>query len=508
MQKILRNIFIVSCTFFGVCNISAQTYFDMKNKETINNYEVVAEVGDIKITAEEFFYSYEFGPAFPKRKSDSKETHLKYLINEKLLALESYKEGLINDEEVSSLFDDIQADLATEEMFKDEILSKMKIDSAAVDTILHSKQVELELKWLYSHDEEGIKAYWLSLYNNVSFDSIFVKQFNDSVFLDMRSLRTTFYSLRKNNPLLAQIVDTMEAGHYSAPIHVNSEWYIVKLENIWRDMITSETELNKLRYESEQAFLKNNMDRESDNYVDNLLRNENPIIKKHAFNFLRAYLGKYILPSEQYEEWELEKILESALSNLGLIRGEEYTGVELVVTEKKTYLLDEFITWYRNRSHYIKFDKSDINSFSRSIENLIWLMLRDKLLTQRAKENGYFENNWVKTQSNWWRDKIAYSAMRNKLANSILLANEEVNTGSESEPSPDDLSIELIAKMFRTIQASKAKYDVVINSEVLNRISVSEENDPKVVDFYSAKKGGLIPRPPYPTIDNEWVNWE
>lgn len=507
MRKKIINIFIVSCILFVRYELPAQSFFEMNNKGIVNNYEIVAEVGDIKITAEEFFYSYEFGPAFPKRKSDSKETHLKYLINEKLLALESYKEGLI-DEEVSSLFDDIQADLATEEMFKEEILSKINIDSAAVDSILHSKQIEIELKWLYSHDEEGIKTYWLALYNGVSFDSLFNQQINDSVFLDMRSMQTSLYSLKKNNPLLAQIADTMKAGKYSAPIHVNNEWYIVKLGNIWRNMITSETELNKLRYESEQAFIKNNMDRESDIYVDNLLRGENPIIKKHAFNLLRAYLGKYVLPLEQYEEWELEKILDSALSNLGLTRGAEYTGVELVVTEKKTYLIDEFITWYRNRSLYIKFDKRDLNSFSRSMEKLIWLMLRDKLLTQRAKENGYFENSWVETQSNWWRDKIAYSAMRNKLANSILLENQEVNIGSKSKPSPDDLSIELIAKLFRMIQASKAKHNVVINNEVLNKISVSEENDPKVVDFYSAKKGGLIPRPPYPTIDNEWINWE
>lgn len=508
MQKILRNIFIVSGTLFGVCNISAQTFFDMNNKGTVNNYEIVAEVGDLKITAEEFFYSYEFGPAFPKRKSDSKETHLKYLINEKLLALESYNEELINEEEVSSLFDDIQADLATEEMFKEEILSKIKIDSAAVDTILHSKQIELELKWLYSHDEEGIKAYWLALYNDVPFDSLFNQQINDSVFIDMRSMKTTFYSLRKNNPLLAQIIDTIKAGHHSAPIHVNNEWYIVKLENIWRDMIASESELNKLRYESEQAYIKSAMDRESDLYVDNLLRNENPVINKSSFDLLRAYLGKFVLSPELYEEWELENLLESTLARLNLSRDDEYPGIELIHTNSNSYLLDEFILWYRNRSLYIKFDKRDLNSYSRTLENLVWLMIRDKLLTQRAKENGYFENNWVKTQSNWWRDKIAYSAMRNKLANSILLENEEVNTGSEYESSPDDLSIELIAKMFRMIQASKAKHNVVINNEVLHKISVSEENDPKVVDFYSAKKGGLIPRPPYPTIDNEWVNWE
>ena len=63
-------------------------------------------------------------------------------------------------------------------------------------------------------------------------------------------------------------------------------------------------------------------------------------------------------------------------------------------------------------------------------------------------------------------------------------------------------------KLFRVIQEAKKEYKVVINENVLGRIKVSTENNPNAVDFYSAKTGGLIPRPPYPTIDNEWVNWE
>lgn len=508
-MRVFRRIVVTVFVLLTLrSEVNPQSLFYQNNNGIIDNNEVVAEVGELKITAEEFFYSYEFGPAFSKRKSNSKETHLKYMINEKLIALKGYEENFLNEDEVIEMYKDIQTDIATEEMFKEEILAAIEIDSVAVDSILQSKMTDVEIKWLYSADKEQIKDYWASLQSGASFDSLFKSQINDSVFLDMRSMKTTFFTLKKNNPLLAQIIDTMSAGKYSAPIHVNDEWYIVKLSNIWRNMISNQTEINKLKYESEQAYLKFTMERESDIYVNELIGNESPVIKKEAFDLLRAYLGKYILPKEKYTGWNMDSILETALSNLGLSKGDEYPGIELIVTGNKSYMLDEFITWYRNRNLYIKFDQRNLLSFSRSIENYVWLMFRDRLLTERAVANGYFENNWVKTQSRWWSDKISYSAMRNKLTNSVLLENEEIVNRNDSNNLTDELSTELTGKIFRLIQSAKREFKVVINNNALEKLNVTEENNPKAIELYTAKKSGLIPRPPYPTIDNEWANWE
>ncbi len=54
----------------------------------------------------------------------------------------------------------------------------------------------------------------------------------------------------------------------------------------------------------------------------------------------------------------------------------------------------------------------------------------------------------------------------------------------------------------------KRKYHVIINENALDNLSVSAESDKKAIDFYVVKKGGLIPRTPYPTIDSDWANWE
>jgi hypothetical protein len=492
----------------SLVKLPAQSLFNELNINTIKPDEIVAKVGDKEITAEEFFYSYEYGPSFTKRKADSKQIHLKYMINEKLIALEGYNENILSEKGVETLYQDIKADLATEEMFKDEIINTLEISNAEIDSIVVDKQMEVELRWLYSSDMEGAKQYMNALKNGESFETLFINQLNDSVFFDMRSMTTSIYSLKKNNPLLAQIIDTLKAGNHSAPIHVNNEWYIIKLENIWKNMVTNQSEFDKLNYEAKQAAIKSNMDKESDKYVDNLMRSENPIIKKEAFDLLRSYLGKYVLPEEKYDEWNLEDNLNRALSALDMHRGDEYTGIKLVIANNQSFMLDEFIFWYRNRSLQIKFDETNLNTFSASLENMIWRMVRDKLLTERAEGKGYFEKDWVKTQASWWKDKIAYSAMRQKLANSILFENREVDQNSTEESSASEQTKQLMEKMFRIIQDAKKKYNVEINENILNRINVSVVNNPNAMDFYAAKAGGLIPRPPYPTIDNEWVSWE
>jgi len=501
--------FVLILFFLNLSNSFPQDLFNETNQNKVNKEEIVAEVDTLKITAEEFYYSYEFGPAFPKRKSNSKETYLNYIINEKLLALDGYKKGSLEQDYAKGLFNDIQADLATEELFRKEILPKVEINENEIEKVIGKKLIEYEIRWLYSENLQSVEYYLEQLKNSIPFDTLFYAQINDSVFVDNRQMKSSLYNIYIKNPVFAQILDTLKTGSISAPIHTDDGWYIIKIDNVWENLITNETEQNKLRYESIEALTKSKMDILSDNYVNGLFASENPIIKRDAFNILRSFLGKNVLSPEKYSEWELDIKLDTALSNLGLTRGEKYHGISLVVSSNNNFLLDEFIIWHRNRDQYVKLMKTDLIAFSKSLENLVWLMVRDKLLTKTAMEKGYDKANWVKKQSGWWRDKISYSAYRNELANSITLKSEEVSAlGVNKKSQTEILSEKLTEKILHKILELKKKYKIKINKDVLDKIQVSSENDKKAIDMYIAKRGSLIPRPVYPSIDNDWAGWE
>ncbi|MBU1098399.1 MAG: peptidylprolyl isomerase, partial [Bacteroidetes bacterium] len=234
------------------------------------NSTVLATVGDIEITEDEFISGYEYGPSFYKRSAESKRKYIQYLINEKLLALKGYDEKIDTTEQVDEMYKEIINDLATEELFKEDILKPIQVTDSELDSVVTQKQIEIEMRWLYAEEFKEIHNYLNLLQNNISFDSLYAKQFSDSVSVDMRSLKTTRYLLGQKNPVLAKLIDTLRIGTYSSPIYSDEGWYIIKLNNVWNAILTNETELHKLKYESRQAIVKNKMDKASDLYVHNL----------------------------------------------------------------------------------------------------------------------------------------------------------------------------------------------------------------------------------------------
>ena len=504
----LKTILLILSLLYISNSYSQDLFFEGDENSKIKD-EIVAEIGNIKITAEEFIYSYEFGPAFPKRKVNSKQTYLNYMINEKLLALDGYEKDVIDKEEVKEIYNDIKSDLITEEMFTKEIVPEVKISDAEIEKVIQKKQSEYQLRWLYAKEWTQLESFVKNLKSGISFDSLFNSQLNDSVLTDDRQLSSSLYNIYVKNPQFAQIIDTLNPGKISDPIHTEDGWYIIKIYNIWKNVITSESEFNKLKSESINAITKSKMDILSDQYVKELFFDENPIIKRDAFNVLRSYLGKFLLIPEKYSEWDLDNKLDKALSNLGLKRNEKYPGISLVAGINNIISLDDFIIWYRNRDEYIKFVKDNLIDFSKSLENFVWLMVRDKLLTKTAIERGYDKTNWVKKQSDWWKDKVAYSTYRNQLANSVTLNSEEISlVKAKGKSQSEILSDKLTEKILHKILELKQKYKVVINKDILDKIQVSSENDKKAIDMYFVKRGNLIPRPLYPSIDNDWASWE
>jgi len=473
--------------------------------------EIVASIGSIYISAEEYIYSYEYGPAFVKRKTDSKNRYLKYMIYEKLLTLDGYSRNLDKEEDITSLIKDFESDLATEEMFKKDILKNVEISEEEIDTVVTQKQLELDIRWLYAKNIEEKNDLILELNNGVTFDYLYQLQFEDSIYLDDRSMKINRYQLGKKNPELAEKVDTLPVGEVSNPIEADDGWYIFKLNNIWRNVILTESEFVRIRHEAINALKKKKMDQLSDEYVNQLLIVNNPVIKRQSFNLLRSYIGLYTLSKEKYDLWILSDKLNRALDELNVTK-ENIGQTILVEMNDGIILLKEFLVWHRNRSQYIKFNKKNFQSFSSSVESLLWRMVRDKLLTAQAYERNFQKTESVTKQSKWWKDKIVYSAVIKNIVESVELGEEEVRYNRleslDVKSNEEKINTEITRRLFLKLNKLKREYDVKINKDVLAKINVSEENNPRAIDFYTVKKGGLIPRTPYPTIDFEWINWE
>ncbi len=475
------------------------------------NDSVVAKVGPIDITINEFVNCYEYGTAFYKKVKNSKRIFLEHLIKEKLLALYGYKLGYDTLSEIKNYIEAFAADIATEEMFRKEILSNVVVKKEEIDTIAKQKLIDVEIMWLYSSDSSYINGCYDSLRNGKNFEALYKSQINDTIKASDRSLKSTRYLIGLKNPLLGKIIDTLQAGEYSKPISVEDGWYIILLKNFSYRLIASEEEQQKLLKEAETALIKRKLDELSNQYTNEILLAQNPVIKRIPFRILRTHIGRFTLTKNLFDTWQLDEILKNTLQENNL--KDDGNLEEMVLVELKDYKikLSDFINWYKVREQYVKFDKSNFGNYSRSLENIIWRMTRDYLLSKIALEKGYYEMQQVKNQIKWWKDKIVFSKVRQEMINSILLEHNEIsmkNNKEDEQTITEVIEEELTKKLFYKINELKKGTNIFIDEKVLAKIKVSEEDNPKAVDFYFVKRGNLIPRTPYPTIDNIWIKWQ
>ncbi len=466
---------------------------------------VIARVGDKKITVREFLNSYEFGPSFAKRDKNSKQVYLKYMINEKLLALDGYARGFADSSRVKDFLSAIKGDLSTEQLFRQDILPHIKVTTKEIDKAIKEKGISYNINWLYAPDKDSLEYFASRLSKGVSFDSLFDLQLNDSTFKDERSMNMDKFKLRTKSPIVALVIDSLKVGQVSKAVKAPDGYYIFKLVDEWKNVITTETQRNKEAYDAEMVLKQGKMDMLSGRYVKKIMIDHKPVIQARGFDITRSYMGNFTLSEKVYKDWNLDKRIDREKSHFDSAGVKNIGSIPLVKLSNATLTIDDFISWYKMRDEYLKFNKTSFNGYSASLENMIWQMVRDHLLIKRAYDRGLQNTPKVKEQTNWWRDKIVYAVVRDDLANSVGL---NIELPSVNKTKNGDKRQELIEKMFRKLQELKKNYKVVVNEKILKRVEVKTSDNPRAVDFYIVKKGGTFPHPAYPSIDMTWEKWQ
>ena len=390
-KPILFTVSLLSTILFFILNgqSRAQTtdpaypgLIDFDQYET----QIVAVVGNINISAKEFLLNYEFGPAFLKRSKESKKRYLTVMIYEKLLAIEGYKSGLDQNENVVRSCKAYLEDIMTEELFKEEVMSQAEVSDTEIESAIPLEKMQVSLRWLYSVDKQDIFNLWNLMNRGVSFDSLYSLQFNNKISENDRSLNSSFFRLQLKNPQLAIIVNKLIPGEYSKPIHVDDGWYIVLIDNIWTNVLATETEMNKVRHELERSIYKQKLDKVSDKYVQELMNAENPVIDQQVFSRIVYYLNQNILYPRSYHPDLLRKLLPENSEDTDPDIN-KYQDQILVRSKSFQIRLQDFSDWYRPRMAYLKFSPDSAENFILSVQQTIWRMVRGLLAGSKSEKS-------------------------------------------------------------------------------------------------------------------------
>lgn len=486
------SIAAICCVFWstGLVAQERETHYAISDPRNIT--EVISRVGPLTVTAQRFLLCYEFGPGFVKRRPDSRTLQLSYMINEQLLALGAYDRGLDTTRLVKDFVAEIEGDVATEELYKDDVLSKVRVSDAEIAAGTEMELRRLSVAWLFANSEADAQQLTATLSKGASFDSIFTAQNPDSASRSERSMETTRLKMSLSNPQFYGAIESLPARVSSRPIKGPDGYYIVRIADEWRSRIVGEAEVQKLQEEARNAITQHRADSLSDEYVRRIMESEKPVIQAKPFNLLVEWLaGKFIRPDDR-SRWKI-----GLTTDEGQV--EAHAADTLVTLRKRIFRMGDFVTWYRTREANIRLSRSSVGAFASSTQQLVWRMVRDRLLTAKALGRGLQKRTSVVSQKKWWEEKMLYELEKASLARTIPPDTTKGRRAYETE---------LTKRILHRILSLKQKYPVSIDSSALRRLPVDEENQPRAIDVYAVKKGGIFPHQAFPTIDLFWQSWE
>jgi hypothetical protein len=490
---------------------------------------VVARVGPVTITAREFFFNYVFGPSFAKRRPDSKRRHLEFMINEKLLALGAEAEGRANDARLKANLAALEGDVATEELFRDDLLRRVRVSDQEIDRAVRQENVSVRLRWLYAKERTEAEKSSHGLRSGVPFDTLFEDQFaGRNVARDDRMMQSTMFRLHRRNQALAAAVESLAVGLPSIPVQAPDGWYIVQVDSLWVRSLATESADAKARDDARRALTQMKSDSLSDLYVRRMMLDADPVIQRRTFDILRAYLGTTRLTDARFEDWDLAGRFRNENDSVDYRHPEKYAALILVKLRQGKITLGDFLMWYRLREANLSFRLDSPQAFFVSLEDVVWRMVRDGLLVNRAINRGLNTRQNVATQKQWWRDKLLYQLAKDSLRRTITWTDSTLQAylqqhprsftdGSGAPRSYDRVKEdvlrewyekELTERIVRDLARLRRVFPTTVNEQNLLRVPVDIENDPRAIEVYSVKKGGTFPHPAFPTIDSFWQSWQ
>jgi hypothetical protein len=483
---------------------------------------VVASVGRFTVTGQDLLDSYEFGPGFVKRSDKPLRKHLEYMIYERLIAHGAEQLHFDTSMFVRERIAALEEDLAVDQLYKDEILSKVKLSEEEIEAGVQKGRMNLRLRWIYGESKKDAQRVAQELDRGVPFDSLFARQFKPAESHLERTLETTLLKLEHDNPEFAGQIANLRTREVSDPLEGPDGFYTVKIDQIWQNPLLTESENRILRSDAVSILRINHAAERARQYVKHRMRAADPVIKAEGFNILRAYLAEKGLSRNTRLKWDIPSTFMTEAGPRPVSASGEFLARTLVTSGNQMLTVREYIQWFDIRQFQLR--TSSLAAFNSSVKRTIWKLVQDKLLSQEAYSRHFDRSEKVERETGKWEAKLLYLAGRSHLLGSIEIPEGSVKIQYEEQKKRyvDDMGRQLAFEkardqvwldvyydeerkvLFRAIQRLKKEVPVYVNESVLNTLSATVEREGAPINVIFYKPGGTFPRVAFPTIDESW----
>lgn len=451
MKRILA-FFLISITLFA-------------QKE---NEEVLAIVGNKKITLREFRERYELTPQIGRhnknREDYLKEELLYSMIAEKLWAQESEKLNLDTTEIMKYTFAALQKMYWRDALYSEEVKSKTVINQDDYKVARYRSAWNLGTRYLYSESKQGIDSLYQILQNGFPFDSLLITRPEYS--LQNEPYVVSFGRMEK---FVEDTLYNLKVGEYSVPLKSPEGWYIFKVESIQLNLITDEKQAKALEKNIRQVVEARATNKSFKEFYDKFFAQMNVLADGEIFwSFSNSVIKTLIERKNKANIKDGENVAltdEDFNSILHSIPADTLNMI-FIKFEKEPVSLKEFLHEFFFEGFYT--NNLDQNVIRAKLNSRVRMFIEKELLAREAYRRNLNNVDEVRHFIDMWRDNYLSTLFRNSLMKDVKVSDDEVIEKYNNQNNVSNLTMQV-----NIIELLTDSLEVV--EDVLNRISAGED---------------------------------
>lgn len=516
MHKFKLLIVFIFSTLFFFCS--------REKKPEIPQEEIIAKVGDHIITAKEFKFSFEFSPSPLRLGYNPRQIFLQYMLKEKLLALEGYKQGFHKSPYVTRRMRHRRYNDLLEAFYLKYIHGQVNIPEDKLKEAVKKGSVTWRMRiWPTETLEEAKQA--LAEAREIGLSNYMKKQFaKQEIPIDeQKYYQTDWIDFLEVRPEILDRIKNLEVGEISEPIPFDNDYALFQVLDIQRSGIKSDELERGVKRKKMEARLHNiQADSIVHALMDSILtpmdvRVSSKIVDKLApalYSWIKERLPMGISLLDVISEpdttkkylAEIRELLNETLVN--------YNGGKKTVRD---YIL--YMDYFRRELKH----RETLEEFRNVLLTEIGRMVKNDTFVEIAEKEGFLDSADIAKDMRLWEEKWTYDVFRNHLVKDIEVTETElldyfkqhwrdldiadVDTTKfwkyRVEVHADLLHQKHINRLENELVELRQRYPIWINEKRLNELELSDGLQERNISFFVVKR--FSRKPVIPTVDLKWL---
>lgn len=487
-------------------------------KESAFEKDIIAHVGDDKISVRDFQLNYEFGFAHLKTKGNEKLSYLEYMIDEALLSQEGYRLELDLSEEIKNKEKTLLNELLVEELFKKEVDDKINISDDEIKEAILKSNVKWKLRYWVEQDLKDAERIYSSIQKNGYEDVVQKLLNNQEVKSNIKDYETDYLTWLDIPPTLLEKIKNLQINKISEPIRIDNVFILVEITEI-KSNILADYDYQATSGKYKQILFYREQKKQSAVFLKSFMDPKKVTTKGTGF----SYILNALIAWKNYNTTTIT--FENAIENANdsepelLLLKKHYEDI-LVTFKDGSWSIKDFLT--RFNTSKITAKASEKRKIYNQLNHQIAITLRNHFFVEEALLYDLDKSSDVESELKMWRDKWVYDELRRELTKNVKIdestALEYFNTHKNSyktktgiEPTFNEFGNQAkhdayfnqtFSILENKINLLKKDFPVRINKKLLDSVKVFDSEKSRWATTFLIK--GNSDRMAIPIVDPSW----